>query len=246
MIAVLVPCPVSAQVNTETLRASEQEAGFSGGLGFDLAARTGNVEIVQVGVSGRLDYVGDRATTFLVGRSNVGWKGGDRFINEGLLAARLVLRRGAALRPETFTQVNHNESRLLTFRWIVGVGLRTRLYQSRTAGLWWGSAFLFEHERLDLESDAVHPERTSVPRWSNYLSSRIAFTEQATMIGTVYVQPQFDRPRDMRVLGEASLGGALSESLSLVLTLLVHYDSRPPDAKKALDMTVKTGIGVEF
>jgi hypothetical protein len=233
-------------VNTESLRANEEEAGFSGALGFDLAARAGNVEIVQVGLSGRLDYVGDRVTTFLVGRSDVGWKGGDRFINEGLLAARLVLRRSAAVRPETFTQVNHNESRLLTFRWIVGVGLRTRLYRSTAAGLWWGSAYLFEHERLDLESDAEHPERTTVHRWSNYLSSRIAFTEHATLIGTVYVQPQFDKPRDVRILGEASLGATLSQSLSLVLTLLVHHDSRPPDGKKALDTTVKTGIAVEF
>ena len=105
---------------------------------------------------------------------------------------------------------------------------------------------MFEHERLDLESGADHPEQTSVSRWSNYLSWRLRAGENATMIGTVYVQPQFDDPEDARIVGDVSLGAPLNERVSLAMSLFAHYDSRQPDGKEPLDMTVKTGVAIAF
>ena len=236
----------AAQVNTEPLRAVEDELGFSGGVGFDLSMRTGNVELIETGLRGRLDYVMQRVTTYVVGSKTIGWKGGGRFINEGFIAFREVFRRGATVRPEMFQQINHNEARLLDFRTILGFGLRTSIYRHRATHVWWGSAFLYEYERLDLEADAAHPQSTSVSRWSNYLSSRVVFNEQSMVFWTVYVQPQFDRPKDVRVLGEATLGAALSEVATLQLTLFMHYDSRPPDDKRPLDTRIRAGFGIEF
>ncbi|NIM52611.1 MAG: DUF481 domain-containing protein [Gemmatimonadales bacterium] len=245
LVAVVVS-PLSAQVNIERLRAGEEQKRLSGSLGFNLAARTGNVELVQFGLDGRLDHVSELVTTFLMGSGDLGWKGGDRFINEGMLHLRQVYRRGSSLRPEVFAQVNYNESRLLDFRALVGGGIRVRLFRNPTARFWWGSAYMFEYERLDLLPDAIHAQRTSVHRWSNYLSSRIRFNERATLLWIVYVQPQLDEIKDLRILSDTSLGAELAGPTSLLVSLRMHYDSRPPDGKESLDTTIRTGVTIEF
>ena len=105
---------------------------------------------------------------------------------------------------------------------------------------------MFEHERLDLESGNVHPQWTSVHRWSNYLSSKVGFNEQTALAWTIYVQPQFDDPADVRVLSESRLGVELRRPVSLMVTVRMRYDSRPPDGTQSLDTTLKSGIAIEF
>lgn len=246
LIVALATSHASAQVNVEKFRTNEDQSGFSGSLGFDVSARGGNVELLQFGILGRLSYVGAAVTTFLVGNTDLGWEAGKRFSNEALLHLRQVYRRGSRLRPEAFVQVNYNESRLLTFRWLVGGGLRTALYRTETTQFWWGSAYMFEYERLDLGADAVHPRRTSVHRSSNYLSSKVGLNGQSALFWTIYIQPRFDDPEDVRILNEARLGVELNHSLSLAMTLRMHYDSRPPDGKHSLDTALKSGIAIDF
>ncbi|UCC83862.1 MAG: DUF481 domain-containing protein [Gemmatimonadota bacterium] len=242
---VLAAPQASAQVNIEHLRADEDRRGFSGYFRLDLYVRTGNVELVQIGSLGQLNYV-VRVTTFLIAGTDLGWKREKRFINAALLHLRQVYRRGSRVRPEAVVQINYDESRLLAFRSITGGGLRTSLYRSAAVRLWWGSTYLFEHEQLDLEPDAVHPTQTSVHRWSNYLTLNVFFTEQSTLQWTIYVQPRFDDFEDHRILTEARLGAVLSKPIFLVLTFHLHYDSQPPDDTRPVDIAIRSGVEIEF
>ncbi|UCC72867.1 MAG: DUF481 domain-containing protein [Gemmatimonadota bacterium] len=246
MSVLLTASQAAAQVNIEHLRADEDRRGFYGSFRLDLYVRTGNVELVQLGTLGQLNYVGESVTTFLIGGTDLGWKKGARFIDAVLLHLRQVYRRGSRVRPEAVAQVNYDMTRLLEFRSITGGGLRTLIYRSAPVWLWWGSTYLFEHERLDLEPGTVHPSQTSVHRWSNYLTLNANFSEQSTLQWTIYVQPRFDDFEDLRILTEARLGAELSESVLLVLTLHMHYDSRPPDDTRSLDTAIRSGVAIEF
>jgi hypothetical protein len=246
LLNVFVVPQASAQVNIEHLRSDEDRRGFSGSFGLDLYVRTGNVELVQIGTLGQVNYVGGAVTTFLIGGTDLGWKRRRRFIDAALLHLRQVYRRGSQVRPEAVVQVNYDMSRLLAFRSIIGGGLRTRLYRNAAVKLWWGSTYLFEVEQLDLEAGAVHPRETSAHRWSNYLTMSVRFNQQSTLQWTTYVQPCFDDPKDVRILTEARLGAALSEPVFLVLALHLHYDSGPPDEIRSVDATIRSGVAIEF
>ena len=104
---------------------------------------------------------------------------------------------------------------------------------------------MFEHERLEVATADPHESKTSVHRWSSYLSSKIE-SERTSLTWTVYLQPQFDKLEDLRVLSEAELGVEANSLLSLVISLRTRYDSRTPMDAKSTDTELSTGIAILF
>ena len=245
-IIALVPTSTGAQVNVERLRSGDTPPGMSGFVGMDLSARTGNVEIVELEPNGAITYASAHRTTILIGSASFGWQGRESFSNEALLHARQVFRTQAQLQPEVFAQVNYDKARLLTFRGLFGAGIRVRLYQSDANQLWLGSSYMFEHEHLQLSDTAAHPVKTSVHRWSNYISMAIGIGDRSRITSALYVQPQVDAPEDVRLLSQTTLAVGISGQFSLVVSLDMHYDSRPPDDIHSLDTRLETGVSVGF
>jgi hypothetical protein len=246
--ALLTAAPVvlTAQVNVEQLRVTNAGLGVSGSAGAGFSARTGNVELVLLNFDARAEY--DRAgwLTFLVGRAGLGWKSGARFADEGLLHWRFDGRVTRAVAGEVFVQTDYDKARLLTFRAVAGTGPRFTLAESARWRLAIGTAYMFEHEHLDLPPGAVHPVQTDVSRWSNYLSLRYGDGARVALVATGYAQPEFADLGDVRVLGDFRLAVKLSGALSLTVASNLRYDSRPPDGIRALDTATQTGVTVEW
>ena len=238
--------PVLSQVNIEKYRRDEERPGFSWSIKLDLSVRSGNVDEIDIDIGGRGDYVRETSTTFVLTRLELDWREGQRKSNEALVHLRHVYRLRSWLRPEAFVQYDYDKRRLLTFRGLIGTGLRFRLYQTQRVHFWWGSTYMLEHERLDVEEGAVDPKTVSVHRWSNYLTSKVHFNEGVRLLWTIYAQPRFDKLEDIRILGEVSLGVGLGSALSLVITFRMLYDNLPPSGVDPLDTALKTGLAIEF
>jgi hypothetical protein len=245
-IIALEPASTSAQVNIERFRRGDTPPGMSGFVGMDLSARTGNVEIVEFEPNGAVTYTGARLTTMLIGSANFGWQGRESFSNEALLHVRQVFRTQAQLRPEVFAQIDYDKARLLTFRGLLGAGIRVRLYQADVNQFWLGSSYMFEYENLRLPDTAVHPDQTSVHRWSNYISMVIGIGDRSRITSAVYVQPQVDAPKDVRLLSQSTLAVGISGQFSLVVSFDMRYDSRPPTDIRPFDTRLRTGASVGF
>ena len=236
----------AAQVNIEKLRAKPAASGFSSSVQLDLSTRSGNVDIHQFGIRTRSDYVNQNWSGFLVTQGGMGWQGGKRYSNEGLAHLRQVFRPHSHTGLEIFAQVDYDRERRLEFRGLIGGGVRWRFFQRSGVRSWWGTAYMLEHERLDLGEGDPHPAEVSVHRWSNYLTTKAEFSEGTSGTWTAYVQPRFDKPEDIRILGEASLSGQMGHGFGLVLSFRLRYDSRPPDRIESLDTALRSGVKVEF
>jgi len=238
--------PAAAQVNIEALRRDTLPPGFSATLGADFSARTGNVDLVQLRIVGRSDFIAGRTTVFLVGNTAVGLLSSTRFLSTGLLH----LRQSYAVRPwllsESFAQVNYDRARLLELRDLVGAGVRARLANNARARVWVATGVMFEHERLDLPAGAVHPARVSVLRSSSYGALRVRPAGNLVLASTTYVQPRFDHPEDVRVLEDFALSVAVSRAFTITVSFDLHYDSRPPDDIASLDTTLLSGFRMSF
>ena len=128
-VAILVaPRLLRAQVNIERLRRTETTTGVSGQAGANLTARAGNVQLVLLTFTGRLDYARWRWLAFLVGNTDVGWQGGQRFSNAGLLHVRYNYLASPTVAAEVFGQIDYDKARLLAFRAIAGTGPRFTLH----------------------------------------------------------------------------------------------------------------------
>jgi hypothetical protein len=98
--------PAAAHVNIEALRRDTLPSGFSATVGADFSARTGNVDLVQLGIVGRSDFIAGRTTVFLVGNTAIGLLSSTRFLSTGLLHLRQSYAVLPWLLPESFAQIN--------------------------------------------------------------------------------------------------------------------------------------------
>ena len=105
-----------AQVNIEKFRKSGSEQGFSGYVQLSISSQTGNVDLTKTSFESRGDYIYNNMNTFLILRSNAGWKSSQRYSNSGLAHLRHICRLGESFQPEFFTQIEYSEELLMAFR----------------------------------------------------------------------------------------------------------------------------------
>jgi hypothetical protein len=234
---------ITAQVNTEKFR-SESDASRIGGFALlDLYARRGNVNIAEIGLSGRIDYRGNLSKIFLIVESEYGWQDKKQYSDEALLHLRYLHDVTPNLKPELFIQGDYNKARLLLSRMLGGGGVRIRLLQRVNSSYWFGISIFKEYESYNLPSTAIHPKETHTIRWNNYLSFRYAKSEIFELSGVLYYQPSISAFNDHRILNENFLRINFTRRFSLTLSINFRFDSKPPDEIETLDTRVRIGLG---
>lgn len=247
LLSFLLFSPALAQVNTEKMRIGDEVEGFDATAAANVTYRTGNVEVLDLGVGGRVDYRAGRFAAFLTGSTQFSEAEDRVYLNRAFAHLRGTLRlpRLPWVRPEAFLQTERDESTLLTRRTLAGAGLRLALVTDSTVAVFLGSTPMLEVELLDHDRVAVDPE-TTVARWSNYLVLQLELTDLVTFVNTVYVQPRFGRFGDVRVLDEAGLDVQITDAVALRLTLHLRYDSEPPADLDRFDLTLRNGLALAF
>lgn len=239
----LRPVSLDAQVNIEVLRTDNLPLGRSGSVGGDLSIRTGNVDFVALDLRGRVYDVFPTETRLLVGNGGLGFLAQSRFASNGLLHYRrsyTAVSRYAD--PEWFGQLNYDRAQRLTFRALIGGGVRTAFAQGAWGQFGAGSSGMLEYERLALAEAAVHAKRTLEVRWSNFLTLRVVPSENLVITSTTYVQSALADFSDYRALENLRLSASVTETLALTVSFDLRYDSRPPDGLAALDTRLRTGV----
>ena len=233
---------MSAQVNVEALRRDDPPLGYSGSFGGDLTVRTGNVDLVQLGVNGRLHRVRESVTSLIVGNGGLGLLGGSRFSSSGLFHYRQTYRYNKRISPEWWGQWNYDRPQLLNFRIVAGSGVRTSFASGEWGQFGMGSALMLEHERLNLPDPAVHDDQTTVIRESFFLTLRAVPNENLVITSTTYLQPAVGDWDDVRTLANLRIASSVTDKLDLTVSFDLRYDGGPPDGISALDTRLRTGL----
>ena len=237
---------IFSQVNTEKHRTPKDAVGFSGHIEVDANIKTGNTEKTEVGVEGRGDYKTPRSLTFIIFQSDYEWVGSTRSSDMGLLHLRHVENFNDSLMIEFFGQIDYNKKILLNNRELIGAGLRYRLFNFSNGDIHIGSAFMFEHENYNLDETDSHPDEVQTSRWSNYLTYFQAVNANVTLSSVLYYQPAFSDFGDVRILNENNMKAGLSQSLSVLVTFRLRYDSIPPDEIEKTDTETRIGLSYSF
>ena len=147
LLLLLFTVPLQAQVNIENYRSKQ---GITGGASFSLSSDLGNVDVVNSDGAGHIT-INTTTSVFLgVFKGDVGFLGGERFANSGVLHLRWTFVAHARYQPELFVQGDYANSRRLDNRVLAGAGLRLNAYESERFTFSLGSALMEEQERLDL------------------------------------------------------------------------------------------------
>jgi len=245
-LAAALPSPTSAQVNVEALRQDDPPLGRSGTFGGDLTLRTGNVDLVQLGLNARLYRVTESARTLMVGNGGLGLQGGTQFASSGLLHFRRTYRYDDLISPEWYGQLNYDRPQLLDFRAVAGGGARTSFASGEWGDFGMGLALFLEYERLDLLDTAVHDNETAVVRGSYFLTLRLVPNENLVITSTTYLQPVVADWGDLRTLANIRVAVSITDELDLTVSFDLRYDSGPPDDISALDTSLRTGLRYSY
>ena len=107
-----------------------------------------------------------------------------------------------------------------------------------------GSAYMPEFE--ELSADVSDKGLEFFHRWSNYLTLMFRFGEPFSFQTTTYIQPRFDEISDYRLSNESGFQIQVQDVFVSPFAFGMAYDSRPPNTVEALDMTIKSSLGIRF
>ena len=237
---------IYGQVNIEKYNRLKGDKGVSGNVALYLSSRTGNTDVQEIELDGRVNYKTSSFYTFIIGQGEYGWNKGKEFSNNALLHARYIRDFKGIVDPEIFGQINYNKSRLLNFRSLIGGGIRFPIISDSLSSLSLGTSYMYETEKLDLLESAKHPQKTNVSRWSSYINFSSNLSSNTRLSIIIYAQPDFEEFKDVRILSENLLSVKISRTFSLSLGFSLRYDSRPPDSVKDTDTNTKLGFALEI
>ncbi|OAV46054.1 DUF481 domain-containing protein [Lewinella sp. 4G2] len=213
---------VSAQiVNIEDKRRSLDSLGWHGqiDLGANLTKNTNSVTTLQGAL--RLDRLGERGNVLLLSDYRLVQVSGRNAVNAGFLHLRYGYEPKDKWRWESFTQIQYNEQLRLTLRYLIGTGVRRRLYKINGYRAYVGALYMYEYDELS-ESSIIYRDH----RLSNYLTLRFPLTDDITISSTSYYQPRLPEFNLARLSTVTSLVMAFNKRLRLTSTFNLTYDER--------------------
>lgn len=248
-LALLAGQPLSASasiVNIEGVRGAPGEDGLSGRLELSVSGSRGNTEKSGVAAGVRIERRQGRTTDLALAEYAYGESSGARDTNR----AFAHLRRTAGFRPrlaaEAFAQAERNEFTRLSFRGLIGAGLRVTLTDSARLRTHVGSGLMYVRETLEALEGTSDAGTEHFWRANLYLSVNGDPNDYTRAYNTLYYQPALDHPADYRLLDEAGLIVRLTERIDLRVAVQVAYQSRPPQAVDRTDVDFTTGIEIRF
>jgi hypothetical protein len=250
-----------AQVNAETLVEGITKPGWGGGGKSTLAFARGNVNLLEV--RGELssyfatshpdappesDRFWFRDRILAYGSAGLKTLSGERAANDGFGHLRYTRMHWLRFGSEAFMQAQYDKFRLLQRRLLVGAGVRVVFANYERFRGWCGTGALVEFERRDIAPEnraPLGPDPVDMfnPRSSTYVTMIVPFVpEHVSLNATAYVQPRWDKPRDLQILHEARLQVKVTAHLSLSTDLSVRFDSRPPRTVERTDTRIGNSV----
>jgi len=269
VLALMVPSGASASpVNSEQLRPDLGTTGWSGLVDGRAALSRGNVDRLDLGWSSGVQSMrqyetGDvpnarpgapslfRDRVLLLGDLALGRLAGNDYLDRGFAHARYTAMFHPRIGLTIFTQAQYDQFTRLRARFIAGAGPRAVLINRVHVQSWAATAAMAEYEVNATVPGDPHPARILAPRWTSYWTLQARTSDGAGQGGvlvrnTIYAQPRFDRPADIRVLENVQLEVSARPWLAMGLSFLLLYDSRPPEQVQGLDLRLGSYLRVRL
>ena len=246
IILIITAANSHPQVNVEKYRMESGKDGTSTDIAVSATLIKGNTEILNINASSGIFYKKGRNELFLKGTVNFGEKNTEKYINKGFVHLRGVRKLTPVLSGEIFAQIEFNEFILLKNRKLGGAGLRVKVLRKKNLSIFAGSGLMYEEEKFSERGGIVLKADTEVFKTTNYISLNCRFNKTSSLGIVTYWQAKISNLADYRFLTDISLQFKLTGSLSFISTINHRYDNDPPMTIKKYDLTIKSGIGINF
>jgi hypothetical protein len=147
------------------------------------------------------------------------------------------------LKFEALSQFQTNKLIGIDARYLVGFGLRDKLFAKNNLKIYAGSLYLFEIEKTTNEAQKA----SQASRLSFYLSTNFQLPNHIGEFSSVsYYQPNLHQFSDFRLSNQSSLSFRLGPKLAFKNNFNIYYDAFPPPEIAKLNWNFSNGISITF
>lgn len=243
VLLVCAPARAAGQI-VNTLRGwADPEPGWAGELEARFALADGNSEYLELSAAAAVQLVTGRERVRLLASETLRRASGEKVAEDFLVHLRHNHTLTAALKTLVFVQTQVNPFRRLERRTLLGVGGRWDVVRAETWSASLGAAYMLEDERLtDDDADGGGTEH----RASYFLSvvGRPAGPLRVDL--SAFFQPLLDDYGDSRAYGAAGARVDVVGGLDLLVSFGLLHDSDPPAGVEPTDVTLSSGVVLEF
>lgn len=223
MLFVLLPCTRgSAQiVNIEDKRKALDSLGWFGQLDVNGSLTKNNNTVVTAGGALRLDRLGRKGNVLFLTDYRLVQVSGNNATNAGFGHIRYGWEPKDGWRWETFTQLQYNEQLRLNLRFLVGTGLRRRLFREGKSRAYLGVLYMYEYDEMT-DSEITYRDH----RLSNYFTIRSQVSPSLSLASTTYYQPRLPDFNLARISSVATMTLSISKALRFTTNFSLTHDER--------------------
>ncbi|MFW2372098.1 MAG: DUF481 domain-containing protein [Gammaproteobacteria bacterium] len=249
LLACLFLQPVQAIENIENMNLLSDQArqGIDVQVGLDISGKNGNTSKQKAGFDSRFQWFKESGTHFLVLSYEYGESSDVKDTDKSFMHLRHIGYVTDTMAWEVFAQLSSDEFTRLSLRALAGGGVRYKLGKpSESHSSYLGAGMFRSRETLEEDLGATDEGSDYASRANLYMVNKFKISESASLLNTLYYQPDLSDASDYRLLDQFRFNVNITQKLSIVISLDVSRDSRPPQNIKPTDSSYATGFNYRF
>ena len=247
-LSILLASPLStmAIVNMDGLHFDQKENTSNAALDLTTSGSSGNQNSIKTTLNGQYNLIENKVIHLAIVGYQYGENNNVRNINKAFFHYRYIYQMNEALDLEVFGQLEKNEFTRLSYRGLVGSGIRYSIAKSNKHRGFLGLGGFYSSEKTEATAGLTDDGVENFARANFYFLSKYKINSTFNFSNVIYYQPRLSDFSDYRALLESKLDFKIIKNLSLRLSLDVEYDSQPSQSINGTDVSYMTGLAIKF
>ena len=234
-------------VNIEALRMEDTHSGWKRELEVSASKLEGNTKKSKFEWGGMLFHRQPQHESFLVYkyRYDLGATG-KADVNKQMLHLRHAQDTHKQLAWEIYGQYQKNQFTRLSFRGLLGGGVRVRVHKSKPLVFFLGLGLFDSWETLSKNEVASDDGTVEAWRLGSYLSFKWIIDENVHFTSITYYQPKIDQLNDFYLIEEMEIKLKINQFFSFAPYYSLSRNSRPPQLIEGTDHHYGSKLKLQF
>lgn len=235
-----------AIVNMDGIHFDNNEDRFSTDIDLTVSGSSGNSTTSKAALNSQLSWIDQNSINLAILGYQYGESNNVRSVNKSFIHYRYIHKLKDSLDVEFFTQLEQNEFTRLSYRGLIGSGVRYSIANTDKHRGFLGVGAFYSKEEIEYTPGLTDDGIEEFTRANFYFLSKYKITPAISFSNVIYYQPQLNRASDYRALLDSKLDIKIRKDLSFRLSLDIQHDSEPSQTIKNTDVSYMTGLVFKF
>lgn len=242
----IFPLQANAIVNMDALHFDEAQDTFSADLDLSVSDSSGNSEQSKTALNGQFTWITSKSINLIVLGYQYGKSNNLKSVDKAFIHYRYIHQLNEIMDLELFAQLEKNEFTRLSYRGLLGSGLRFPVFNSDNHRAFVGAGAFYSKEKTEFVTGLTDDGIENFTRGNFYILSKYKISPTLSFSNVLYYQPRLSQFSDYRALLESKFDVKITKNLSFRLSLDISQDSDPSQTIKSTDVTYTSGLKFNF